>query len=580
MAAIEAGEPRQYLKLFPLVTLTLMVGPLVAGLLGTLLPAFGYLPALGGDTISLEPWRQLFASPGLGRSVWLSVSTGFGATIISLTIVTLFCAAWHGTGWFTQMQRLLSPLLSVPHVSVAFGIAFLIAPSGWVMRAISPELTGLTRPPDLTIVNDPSGLALMLGLVVKEVPFLLLMTIAALGQVRADETRLVTTTFGYGRMVGWLKGTFPRIYSQIRLPVLAVLAFSMSVVDVALVLGPTTPPTLSVQLLRWMNDADLEMRFLASAGAILQLGLVIGALLIWWLGERVVGRFGRAWAAAGGRGLRDLPIRLAIGGVMAIVSAAVLLGLAGMAIWSFAGLWRFPDFLPDAWSLRIWMRQADGLISLTSDTALLGIAATVVALVLVLGCLEREAAGLKRQRQIGGMDQRARILWLIYLPLLVPQIAFLFGLQVLLITVGLDQLWIALVIAHLVFVLPYLFLSLGDAYRAWDQRYARTGLCLGASPLTIWLRVKVPMLLPPILIAAAVGFAVSIGQYLPTFLVGGGRFATLTTEAVTLAAGGDRRVIGAVTLLQMMLPFLAFTLAMVLPALLFRRRAGMLANRV
>ncbi|MBV6632387.1 MAG: ABC transporter permease [Alphaproteobacteria bacterium] len=557
-----------------------MIGPLVAGLIGTVLPAFGYLPALGGDSVSLAPWRELLGSPGIGRSVWLSVSTGFGATVISLTIVTLFCAAWHGTHWFSRMQRLLSPLLSVPHVSVAFGIAFLIAPSGWLMRAISPELTGLTRPPDITIINDPYGLSLMLGLVVKEVPFLLLMTIAALGQVQADQTRLVTATFGYGRMTGWLKGTFPRIYAQIRLPVLAVLAFSMSVVDVALVLGPTTPPTLSVQLLRWMNDADLEMRFLASAGAILQLALVAAGLALWVLGERLVAWLGQYWLSCGARGLGDMPMRLFIGGTMVVVSGAVIFGLVGMAVWSFAGLWRFPDFLPDSWSLRIWMRQSDGLFELTLDTAILAIAATLIAVVMVMGCLEREGAGKGQQPRGTDARAQAKVMWLIYLPLLVPQIAFLFGLQVLLISIGLDQLWIALVWAHLVFVLPYLFLSLGDAYRSWDERYARTGLCLGKSAFAIWLRVKVPMLLPPILIAMAVGFAVSIGQYLPTFLVGGGRFATLTTEAVTLAAGGDRRVIGAVTLLQMILPTIGFILAMLIPAVLFRRRLGMTVNRI
>ena len=43
------------------------------------------------------------------------------------------------------------------------------------------------------------------------------------------------------------------------------------------------------------------------------------------------------------------------------------------------------------------------------------------------------------------------------------------------------------------------------------------------------------MLLRPLLIALAVGFAVSVAQYLPTLFAGGGRFSTLTTEALSLA---------------------------------------------
>ena len=38
----------------------------------------------------------------------------------------------------------------------------------------------------------------------------------------------------------------------------------------------------------------------------------------------------------------------------------------------------------------------------------------------------------------------------------------------------------ALIWSHLLFVLPYVFLMLADPYRALDERYRRTGLCLGA----------------------------------------------------------------------------------------------------
>jgi putative thiamine transport system permease protein len=82
----------------------------------------------------------------------------------------------------------------------------------------------------------------------------------------------------------------------------------------------------------------------------------------------------------------------------------------------------------------------------------------------------------------------------------------------------------------------------------------------------------------PVLIAAALGFAVSIALYLPTLLIGGGRWPTVTTEAVALASGGDPRLIGATALLQAALPFLGFAVAALVPALLFRNRRAMLAS--
>ena len=146
------------LAAFPLVTLLLFLGPVVAGLIGTLLPAFGYLPALGGEALSLVPWRRLLAAPGLANSVRLSFGTGLATTVVSLAVVILFCAGWHGTRGFTRVQRLLSPLLSVPHVTVAFGLAFLLAPSGWLLRLVSPWASGLARPPDVgPVVTSTPG---------------------------------------------------------------------------------------------------------------------------------------------------------------------------------------------------------------------------------------------------------------------------------------------------------------------------------------------------------------------------------------------------------------------------------------
>src|SRR3546814_19249343 len=82
------------------------------------------------------------------------------------------------------------------------------------------------------------------------------MTLAALGQVRADERLAVARSLGYGPVTAWLKAVLPAVYRQIRLPVYAVLAYGLSVVDMALILAPLTPPPPAVQVLRWFNDPD------------------------------------------------------------------------------------------------------------------------------------------------------------------------------------------------------------------------------------------------------------------------------------------------------------------------------------
>ncbi len=562
-----ARRSRRGLKFVPSLTVLVMLGPVAAGLAGTLAPALGWMPATGAVELSGAPFAQLFGWAGFWDAVRLSLLSGVGATVLSLAIVVAICAAWQGTRTFRAIERLLSPLLSVPHAAAAFGLAFLLAPSGWIVRAMTPELTGWSRPPDVLIVQDPWGLALMLGLVVKEVPFLMLMTIAALGQAETGRSLLVGRALGYGREKAWLVTVFPRLYAQIRLPVYVVLAYSMSVVDVALILGPNTPPTLAVQVVRWMADPDLAMRLQAAAGAIVQLGLVLGALAAWRLGEIAVGRLGCRWAQGGGRA-RSLSAVRGLAVLPGVLAAALLiLGLAGLALWSVAGHWSFPHVLPDGLTWLSWERHGHAVLSVSGETALIGAVAVLIALVLTIGCLEAE---YRYDLRMG-----AASMWVLYLPLLVPQIAFLPGLQALMLAGGLDAGRGAVIAAHVVFVLPYVFLSLGDPFRAWDRRMGTIAAALGARPDRVLWRVRLPMLLAPVLTAAAVGFAVSVGQYLPTLLVGGGRVPTLTTEAVALASGGDRRAIGVYALVQTAAALLPFALALALPRLVWANRRGL-----
>ncbi|TVP71094.1 MAG: ABC transporter permease [Rhodobacteraceae bacterium] len=538
--------------------------PVLAGLAGVIGPAFGYLPALGGTEISLAPWQGLLAWPGLADAIRLSLVTGLLATALSLALTLLIVAAWQGTRSFLWVTRALAPLLALPHAAAAFGLAFLIAPSGWIARGLSPWATGWERPPDLLIVHDPLGLALVAGLVVKEVPFLLLMTLAALPQTDSLRSQLVARALGYGRVMGWMKAVAPRVIAQIRLPIYAVLAYSMSVVDVALILGPTRPPTLAVQILDWTTHPDLALRFQAAAGAVLQLGLVIAALGLWHGAERLIARQSQHWAAQGARGVAlDRVLRPLGAGAALLIGVAVGLGLAGLLLWSFAGLWRFPALWPETLSLRIWTAQAATLWPVLGMTALIASGATLIALALSIAALQA--------RPNPGRSAKA----LIYLPLIVPQIAFLPGLASFALMLGVDGTPTAVTLAHLVFVLPYVYLTLADPWRAWDTRAGLSAASLGARPMRVLWTIRLPMLTRALLVAAAVGFATSVAQYLPTLLIGAGRVTTVTTEAVALASSANRRLIGVWAVLQMALPMAVFALCLALPALLFRDRHGM-----
>ncbi|MGB4876064.1 MAG: ABC transporter permease, partial [Candidatus Competibacter sp.] len=249
------GEPWGGVSLAraPALTLFLLLVPIGAGLIGTLLPAVGWLPVVGAAEFSLQPWRALLAQPGLWHSLGLTLWTGFATTSLSLLLALALLATCYHTAWLHRIRRWLAPLLAIPPAALAFGLAFLIAPSGWLARWLAPWATGWERPPDFAGFGpqDRWGLSLILALTLKETPYLLFMGLAGLAQLPVDSWSAVARSLGYGPVMVFLKVILPSLYPLLRLPVFAALAFALTVVDVALIIGPSTPPTLAVQALRW-----------------------------------------------------------------------------------------------------------------------------------------------------------------------------------------------------------------------------------------------------------------------------------------------------------------------------------------
>lgn len=550
---------------------TLLAGPVLAGLAGSLLPAFGFLPVLGYDTFSVVPFRELFSIPGLGRSALLSFGTGLAASILSLAIVLVFTAGWSGTRIFHRLTRFLSPLLSIPHAAASIGLAFLIAPSGFLARLFSPWATGWTRPPDILVLNDPYGVAMTFGLVAKEVPFLFLMTLAALNRPHIQDTFKAGASLGYGRMASFFKVVLPQIYPLIRLPVLAVIAYSTSVVDVAQILGPTTPPPLAPRLVAWMNDPDLSKRLMASAGAILQLSVSAAALLFYLLLERLCAVILKLRYASGHRHKREQFARKSGLVVMVAIISAMVLAIVVLGLWTVTKSWWFPAALPQRWSFN---RMSDAFAMggpALSATLAIAIMAALIATALTLWLLEA--------RSFRNVRSGRRLNFLIFLPLLVPQVSFLFGLQVLFLIAGLSGTFTSVLLAHLIFVFPYAFLALSDPWKRLDPRFAKAAASIGASRMEIFWKIQLPLLLRPILVTFAVAVAVSVGQYLPTLMIGAGRIVTVTTESVALASGGNRQVAALYALLQLIIPFAIFTLAAIIPSFIFRNRSAMRLER-
>ncbi len=553
-------------SLSPTFLLLLLILPVLGGLVCVLLPAFSWVTALEQTTVSLQGFHDLWQTPGLTQMVALSIATGLLSTLLAFVMTLMILAAFFNSVWLNRIEHLLSPILVIPHAAAAIAVGFLIAPSGMFSRLISPWLSGWELAPDGMFPHDPYGISIILGLTLKELPFLLLMALGALAQPelgkKLRQQYKVALNLGYYPITAFFKAVLPVLYPFLRLPILAVLAYASASVEMPLILGPNTPPTLAVTIMQWFNDVDLNLRIKASAGALLQLALT-GSLIALWLGsERAIKTCFNGTLLNGKRHYADALWQKITAALTTVVIGFILLALIGLLMWSVAGFWRFPAVLPEQLVLLHFQSAFTQMSTPLFNTITIGIVSTVFAIVLTLLCLEAEQLSQKPLSTFTSL--------IIYLPLLVPSIAFLFGLVWLQQLVNNQTAFFNVAFTHLLFVLPYVFLSLASSYRRLDPHFAHVAASLGATPAKVFLQVKLPQLFAPILIAIALGLAISFGQYLPTLLAGGGRIATITTEAVTLANGASRRTSAVYAIIQMALPLVGFILAWVLPKYFFK----------
>ncbi|AUB78465.1 hypothetical protein BBH56_04740 [Spiribacter roseus] len=543
-----------------ILIIAVLIGPVLLGLAQTLGAAFGWLPALGERSIGLAPWRTLLDQPGLATSIQLTLWTGLSATGFGFALAFALVASLHGRSIGRSLMPWLAPFLAAPHAAIAIGLAFILAPSGWLLRLVAAPLD-LTRPPDWALVGDPMGIGLILGLLVKEVPFLALIMSASVSHLPVQRWLIQAGSLGYSRSAAWIRVVLPLMWPQIRLPTLIVLSYALSNVDMALILGPANPPVLAVTVLRAYTAPELSSLLTAGAGALLQAMVVLVTFAGVWTIERMTALIGRVALRRGHRGRLagfGLGLARALNPVLLSLASAAILALM---VWSVTWRWPWPSRLPDQLSMAAWRQPGDSWIGPLGHSLLFAGVTTALALALAIAWLESE------HRR--GATLLAGIL---YLPLLLPQIGFLPGLQFGFLQLGIGPGLLAVGWAHLLFVFPYVLLVLVGPWRGYDPLLSRQAASLGAGPLRRLLRVKLPVLLGPVLAAAAIGVAVSIAQYLPTLIMGGGRINTLTTEAVSLASGADRRIAAVYAMLQMLIPIAAYAIAIMTPTLRARRR--------
>jgi putative thiamine transport system permease protein len=512
------------------------------------LPLLAALAAVLTLAASGEAWRGFLAHPQMPGGLLLALWTGTAATLLALLLAVVMAMALHTTRAWQHLPLMTGAALALPHLAFAIGFGFLIMPSGVVARV----LVGGSAPPQWVTTQDPLGLSLIAVLVLKEAPFLLLMMWSALSQGDAAHRFAAQTkaarSLGHGLTSGWLRVVLPQVLRRMLWPVVIVWVYGVTVVDLALVIGPTQPPTVAAVIWSDLNDAEPQINARGVAGAVALVALLGAASVTLWAVGKLASASTRRFLTRG-PSLRSMarPTGAVPAAALLLIYAAVLLVLLLLSV---TPRWPYPALIGEALSFDSWQRLEVSPLLLSIGLAM---ATSIAAAAMVVLWFESVARSFDRP-----------LLVLAIAALALPAITVAAGQYLLLLRLGLTGTRPGLFLVHLTPVLAYGFIVLSGPYRNFDDRLAAAARALGASTWRIWWAVKAPLLKAPIFASLAVGFSVSLVQFVPAQLAAGGRFSTLPMEAVTLSSGGNRSLTATYALALALPGLAAFALAVIL----------------
>ncbi|MEZ0342181.1 ABC transporter permease [Mycobacterium sp. pV006] len=145
----------------------------------------------------------------------------------------------------------------------------------------------------------------------------------------------------------------------------------------------------------------------------------------------------------------------------------------------------------------------------------LNVAAVSTAVALVLGTLV--AIALVRQRWRG---RRAVDTFLI-LPLTAPEVVMGAALLTLFLDFGWPAGYTTILLAHIAFEVSFIAMTVRARVRGFDWTLEDASLDLGAGPVRTFFKVTLPLIVPGIVAAAMLSFALSLDDFIITYFVSG-----------------------------------------------------------
>lgn len=190
----------------------------------------------------------------------------------------------------------------------------------------------------------------------------------------------------------------------------------------------------------------------------------------------------------------------------------------------------------------IWFRelaQNDRLITATINSVELAVSTALVATTLGL----MAALALNRQRFRGRVLLQAMLIP----PITIPWLILAVSLLIMFFWLGIERSALTLFFGHVTLQLPYAVLVIGARVASIDLSFEEAAASLGATPLRVFFRVTLPMIMPGVLAAFVFAFAISFDNFVISYFLAPPGIPTLPVEIYTAIRTGFTPEVNAVS---------------------------------
>ena len=239
---------------------------------------------------------------------------------------------------------------------------------------------------------------------------------------------------------------------------------------------------------------------------------------------------------------------------LALVLILMYLPIAVVVLYSFnANTSRYPNEFT-GFSLQFYQAlfmDTKGLLGALKTSLILAVCSCGISM--VIGTLGAVGMAKRKFRGQGSFETLAM------LPIMVPEIILGMAFLAVFTAVGLKFGMGTLILAHVTFCTPYIFIIVKGRLAGMDPSLEEASRDLGASPARTFLEITLPLIMPGVLSGVMLAFAMSLDDFVISFFVTGATTMTLPLKIYSSVKTGVSLQVNA--LCTLMLVFVAVVMA-------------------